>query len=171
MKTAALVPLEEYLATTYHPDCDYVEGEVVERNLGELDHSDIQSEIVRFFRNHRKQWNTYAYVEQRVQISARRFRVPDVCVVLGKPPEQIFRQPPFICIEVLSKDDSLESTQQRIDDYLTFGVRYVWVINPRNRRAWVYETDRIYEAKDGILRTENPSFEVPLPELFAELDQ
>src|SRR5258708_39435130 len=77
MKTAALVPLEEYLNTTYNPDCDYVDGEVVERNLGEQDHSDIQSELVHFFRTRRKQWSVYAYVEQRVQVAPRRFRVPD----------------------------------------------------------------------------------------------
>jgi len=61
--------------------------------------------------------------------------------------------------------------QDRIDDYLKFGVRYVWVINPRSRRAWVHTSEGIHEAKDGILRTENPAFEVPLLELFAELDQ
>src|SRR5260370_611219 len=122
MKTAALVPLEEYLDTTYDPDCDYVDGEIVERNLGEQDHSDIQSELVHFFRTRRRTWKTYAYVEQRVQVAARRFRVPDVCVVVGeKPKGPIFREPPFICIEVLSKDDTLESTQDRIDDYLRFG--------------------------------------------------
>ena len=31
----ALVPLEEYLRTTYHPDCEWVDGEVKERNVGE----------------------------------------------------------------------------------------------------------------------------------------
>ena len=172
MKTAALVPLEEYLRTTYEPDCDYVDGEVIERNLGEQDHSDIQSELVYYFRTRRREWKTYAYVEQRVQVSARRFRVPDVCVVAGqKPKDPIFREPPFICIEVLSKDDSLESTQARIDDYLNFGVRYVWVINPRSRRAWVYTKEGIHEAKDGILRTENPALVVPLAELFAGIEE
>jgi Uma2 family endonuclease len=171
MKTAALVPLEEYLDTTYNPDCDYVDGEVVERNVGEQDHSDIQSELVYFFRTRRRTWKTYAYVEQRVQVAARRYRIPDVCVVLGKPKaDPIFHEPPFICIEVLSKKDSPRSTQERIDDYLKFGVRYVWVINPRSRRAWVHTAEGNHEAKDGILRTENPAFEVRLLELFAELD-
>jgi hypothetical protein len=54
MKTAALIPVEEYLRTVYRPDCDYVDGEVLERNLGELDHSDLQSEFVHYFRGHRR---------------------------------------------------------------------------------------------------------------------
>ena len=35
--------LAEYLRTSYHPDCDYVDGEVQERNLGEFDHAAIQA--------------------------------------------------------------------------------------------------------------------------------
>jgi len=35
MSTRAPVSVEEYLATTYDPDCDYVDGEPLERNMGE----------------------------------------------------------------------------------------------------------------------------------------
>ncbi|HLI64222.1 MAG TPA: hypothetical protein VKV05_12550 [Terriglobales bacterium] len=39
MATAAQhrVTIEEYLRSCYRPDCDYVDGELQERNLGELD--------------------------------------------------------------------------------------------------------------------------------------
>src|SRR5580698_471145 len=172
MKTAALIPVEEYLRTTYDPDCDYVDGEVQERNLGELDHSDLQSEFVHYFRMRRRKWKTYAFVEQRVQVSKTRFRIPDVCVVVGnKPTEPIFRTPPFICIEILSPEDRMARVQDRIDDYLKFGVRYVWVVNPENRRVWVYTQAGSTEVKDGTLRTENPSLTVSLAEIFAGLDE
>jgi Uma2 family endonuclease len=167
MKAATLVPVEEYLRTTYHPDCDYVDGEVRERNVGERDHGKVQRQLILYFGNRAKQWNLNIYPEQRVQVSARRFRIPDVCIVVGPEPEdQIFRDPPFICIEILSKDDTLDQMQEKIDDFLRFGVRYVWVINPRNRRAWAYTTDGSREIKDGFLRTENPDLEIPLGELF-----
>jgi Uma2 family endonuclease len=172
MKTAALVPVEEYLRTTYDPDCDYVDGEVLERNLGELEHSDLQSEFVYYFRVHRRKWKTYAFVEQRVQVSKTRFRIPDVCVIVGeKPRDPIFRTPPFICIEVLSPEDRMARVLERIDDYLKFGVRYVWLINPENRRVWVYTRAGCTEVLDGILRTENPALTVPLEEIFAGLDE
>lgn len=167
MKAATLVPLEEYLRTTYDPDCDYVDGEVLERNVGERDHSKVQRELILYFGTRAKQWNLHVFPEQRVQVSARRLRIPDVCVVIGpEPADQIFRDPPFICIEVLSKDDRLDQMQEKIDDFLRFGVRYVWLINPRNRRAWVYTADGSREIKDGVLRTENPSLAIPLAELF-----
>jgi Uma2 family endonuclease len=171
MKSATLVSVEEYLRTSYRPDCDYVDGEVLERNVGERDHSKLQREFILYFGTRAKKLGINVFPEQRVQVSARRFRIPDVCVVVGpEPDEQIFHQPPFICIEVLSKKDTVNSVQSRVDDYLKFGVPYVWVFDPFNRRAWTYTADGNREVKDAILRTENPSIEVSLAEIFAGLD-
>ena len=104
-------------------------------------------------------------------MSGARFRIPDVCVVLGtKPTEQTLTTPPLICVEILSKDDRMASMQEKIDDYLKFGVRHVWIVDPRSRRAWIYTKDGRHEAKDGILRTENPEIELPLPEIFQALE-
>jgi len=171
MKTEASVSVDEYLETSYEPDCDYVDGELQERNVGERDHSEIQGEVFFFFRQRQGKWKTFPFLEQRIQISARRFRVPDVCVYVGaKPAEQIFRTPPFICIEILSPEDRVERIQQRIDDYLSFGVPHIWVINPRSRRAWTYSKEGSREVFDGFLRTERPDFEIPLADIFAALD-
>jgi Uma2 family endonuclease len=170
MPTSALVSVEEYLNSIYHPDCDYVDGRVVERNLGELDHSDLQTEIAVYFRLRRKQWGVHAFVEQRVQVSPTRFRIPDVCVTLGpKPTEQIFRTPPFLAIEVLSKKDRKREVQEKIEEFLRFGVPCVWVIDPRSQEGWEHTTAGIHPATNGILRTRNPDLELPLPEIFAAL--
>ena len=40
-----LVGVEEYLSTVYRPDCDYLDGVVVERNLGQFDHADLQGAL------------------------------------------------------------------------------------------------------------------------------
>jgi len=170
MGSRTLVSVEEYLRTSYRPDCDYVDGEIVERNLGELDHSDLQGEIVTYFRTRLRKGGVFAYAEQRVQVSPTRFRIPDVCVLTCKPAEQIFRTPPFIAIEILSKDDRISQMQERIDDYLNFDVRYVWLIDPRTHRAWIHTKAGSHESKDGILRTEDPAVELPLPEIFHALE-
>ncbi len=165
------VSIEKYLRTSYRPDCDYVDGEVLERNSGERDHSELQREFIVYLHSRAKHWGIHVFPEQRVQVSATRFRIPDVCVVVGKEPqEQIFREPPFICIEILSRDDRQMRIEDRIDDYLKFGVLYVWVINPVSRRVWTYSASGIKEVTDGMLRTENPAIEVPLNEIFAGLD-
>ncbi|MBZ5674700.1 MAG: Uma2 family endonuclease [Acidobacteriia bacterium] len=172
MKSAALISVAEYLRTAYSPDCDYVDGEVQERNLGARDHSTLQGEFLYYFRSRKKEWKVLVYPEQRVQVSPTRFRIPDVCVYVGEgPKDQIFRTPPFICIEVLSPEDRTTKFQQRIDDYLKFGVQYIWVIDPATRRAWVHTKEGVHEAKNGILQTENPTLTVPLSEIFAALDE
>ncbi len=75
---AALVSLEEYLHTSYRPDCDYVDGEVRERNLGEIEHSSTQAEIVFYLRSRNPAYKRRVLTEQRVQVTIRRFRIPDV---------------------------------------------------------------------------------------------
>ena len=121
MPTGTLISVEEYLATSYRPDCDYVDGRIEERNLGELDHSSLQTAVVAYFFARRKKWDITAVVEQRVQVSPTRVRVPDVSVVPGKTAEQIFRTPPFICVEILSPKDLMQRVRERIEDYLKMG--------------------------------------------------
>jgi Uma2 family endonuclease len=165
MVTGSLVSINEYLSTSYDPDCDYVDGVIEQRNLGKNDHADLQTSIVVCFRNRRKEWGVYAVVEQRVQVSPTRFRVPDVCVVLGeRPNEQIFHTPPFICIEILSPEDRLSRVQERMSDYLYFGVSYVWLLDPETRKAYRWTMEGMHEVKE--LRTENPQIVIPLSDLF-----
>ncbi|HYA18585.1 MAG TPA: Uma2 family endonuclease [Bryobacteraceae bacterium] len=166
MSVATAVSVAEYLNTTYRPDCDYLEGELLERNVGELDHSRLQTLISVWLGNREKQSGIFVLTEMRVQVKSRRFRVPDVLAVKGgRPATRILTEPPFLCIEILSPEDSFAEMQERIDDYLAFGVRYVWVINPKNRKAFIYSANSIHEAKDGVLTTTDPDIRLNLAEL------
>ena len=161
------ISVEEYLATSYRPDCDYVDGRVEERNWGEWDHSSLQAAVAAYFFARRKQWNISVATEQRVQVKPQRFRIPDVCVVLGEPGEQILTRPPFLCIEILSPEDGMSRMEQRIDDYLAMGVPHVWLLDPASRRAYVATKETgLREWKEAVLRTENPALELPLGEVF-----
>jgi Uma2 family endonuclease len=163
-----LVSVEEYLGTSYPDgDCEYVDGEIVERNVGEIDHSDLQSRILIYLATHYPQF--WAGVEVRGQVNARRFRVPDVTLVAGpKPAGKIITAPPHLVVEVLSPDDRAAEVQEKIDDYLAFGIPYVWVVNPRTGRGYVHTTEAAREAKDGILRAADPAIELPLHELLGK---
>lgn len=165
MSTVSVVPLAEYLETSYRPDCEYLEGELLERNAGEWDHSRLQMLLSDFLFSREKEWGILVVTEQRVQVKARRFRVPDILVLTGPPTGPIIKEPPFLCIEILSPSDRMGEMQDRIDDYLDFGVRYVWLIDPRKRRAFLYTSEGVQEVKDGILCTSNPDIRVSLAEL------
>ena len=55
--------------------------------------------------------------------------------------------------------------QDRIHDYLDFGVRYVWLIDPKTGLTYVHTADSVQEVKDGILTTKDPDIRVALSEL------
>ena len=162
---ATLVPVEEYLSTNYDPDCEYVDGEIVERNLGEKTHSRIQRRLTVHLDPVTKELGMEVLPEQRVQVSATRFRIPDV-IVLRESDERIVTSPPFICIEVLSKDDTMQYMQEKIDDYLRFGVPYIWIVNPRNKKGYVVTQAGMLEATSGTLETKDPVISLPLSILF-----
>jgi len=42
---ALRLSVREYVATNYHPDREYLDGTLVERNVGERDHSRIQTDL------------------------------------------------------------------------------------------------------------------------------
>jgi Uma2 family endonuclease len=165
MPTSEPISVGEYLHTSYSPDCDYLDGLVMERNLGEWGHANLQGALIAFFWTRRKQWNIQALPECRVQVAPTRFRIPDVCVILGQEEQEpILRKPPFICIEVLSSEDRRSRVQERINDYLAFGVPHVWIVDPRTRRGYHCTPEAMTET--AVFRTENPELVVPLDVVF-----
>ncbi len=167
MAAATQISVEEYLKTTYRPDRDYVDGEVLERNVGERDHSQPQALLAAYFLGRKNEWRLWALTEQRVQVTSHRFRIPDVCVLQPDAPyEQIVSTPPLICIEILSKDDSFASIVDRLDDYISMGVANIWVIDPHKRRAYTYNADGTIEATNSELCIANSNISVPLASIF-----
>jgi Uma2 family endonuclease len=167
MGAATLVSVEDYLRTSYSPDREYIDGRIVERNLGELTHGRIQRRLIVYFDLRSKELGIEVVPEQRVQVSPTRFRVPDVTVVkTSQKLGEIFTVPPHLCIEILSKDDTLDYMQEKIDDYLRFGVPYVWIINPRLRKGYVATQSGLVEAVSGVLETSDPDIRFSVADLF-----
>lgn len=166
------VSVEEYLASSYRPDCDYIDGEVQERNLGEKEHAAIQRFLVILFGTKNHDWNIEVYPELRVQVSANNYRVPDVTVTrAGLEWERILRTPALLFIEILSPEDTLSRIRRRVDDYLRFGTENVWVIDPELRKAYVCSATGFQEPEGGVLTVAGTPIRVVLSELFAELDR
>jgi Uma2 family endonuclease len=164
MSARTLIPVEEYLASSYEPDCDYVDGHIEERNVGERTHSRLQGRLIVFLGQIS---GIEILPEMRVQVKPNRFRVPDICVVTESSDEEVLTRPPFLCIEILSPEDRMSRMEQRIQDYLEMGVPYVWLVDPHTRQAYcATPADGLREVKTGVLTTANPLIEVPLNELF-----
>jgi len=169
MATSTLIPVSEYLATAYRPDCDYVDGQVQERNSGELDHSDLQRQLILLLASEK---GIRVNPELRVQVSANRFRVPDLCVMSADAPrEQVVRSVPLLCIEILSPEDTLSRMVERVHDFLKMGVRQVWIFDPRLRTAMVCEGTAMVEHTSGQLVLPGTEVTLELAEVFRVLDE
>jgi len=84
MATKTLVTVEEYLTTSTVPTATMSTERYWSAIWGEREHSYIQAALVSYFFARRKAWNLEVYPEQRVQVRENRFRIPDICVVLGR---------------------------------------------------------------------------------------
>jgi Uma2 family endonuclease len=172
MATAALIPVSEYLQTTYRPDRDYVDGELKERNVGEQPHGDLQMILGTIFRNNRLTWGVRPLGDTRVQVTPTRYRIPDICVVRNTDPKDaIIRFVPLLCIEILSKDDRLIELQERVDDYAQMGVEKIWAIDPWKRHGYYAGRRGFTQPEDGVLRIDGTPITISLVGVFAELDE
>ncbi len=172
MATAIYIPLSEYLQTVYRPDCDYVDGEVLERNLGEQFHAAIQKVIAAIFFINRSTWHLRSLTEQRVQVSSTRYRVPDICAV---PSNELFVPilftPPVLCVEVLSPEDRFQRVVTRVQDYRTMGVQHIWIIDPESRECWTIDSDGgALPMLDDAFTISGTPVRVAVSDIFEEID-
>jgi Uma2 family endonuclease len=154
MSATHLVSVEEYLHSTYEPDAEYVEGKIVHRSMPQKPHSKVQGYFYRTLYELAHPLGYEVWVDQRIRTQAepRRYRVPDVCVTSGEPPEDIFTEPPFLCVEVLSPDDAAVELRTKIHECLVFGVTHVWIVDPSTRLGEIHTRVAILRVEDGLFR-------------------
>ncbi len=170
--TQTLVPVEEYLRTSYRPDCDFVDGLVLERNMGEKPHARLEIFFSRVFAPYEDALGFETLVEQRLQTQPTHFRIPDVMLIAVPNPDRlIIRTAPLLCIEILSSEDRMSSIQERVSEYAKMGCGTSWVVDPWRRLAFV-------AGPDGLLRPEADRLTLPdtpvalsVVTIFAELDR
>lgn len=169
---ATQLSLEEYLHTSYRPDCDYVDGELEERNVGETKHGLLQVEVAFWFRSHKSEWNIRVITELRTRVGRTRVRIPDVSVAYDDEAikEQVRTTPPLIAIEILSPEDRLNRIIVRLQDYLAMGVENLWVLDPMERVAYTYTSDGLKLIEAPRLTIPNSPIYLDLPEIFSALD-
>ena len=165
------VPVEEYLTTMYHPDCEYVDGRVEERNVGEFEHGRLELQLGRFFMDREKLWSIIVVPECRLQVAPDHFRIPDVMVLrAGTKFSRIVREAPLVCIEVLSPEDTWQRMRERLNDYLALGVEHVWCFDPEAREARRYTADGFILVREPELVVAGTEIRVNVAEVFSVLD-
>ncbi len=156
MATTTLVSIEDYLQnTSFHPDVEYIDGELRERPMVVSAHGKVQSLISHWFYE-REEWGLDVGVEVRTRVTPSRVRLPDVVVdYAGRWPETLV-DPPLIVIEILSPYDTYTATQRLAQDYLAMGIPNIWLLDPETctarhckKTAWI-EANRLEVAGTDI---------------------
>ncbi len=161
------VTLREYLSTTYHPDCDYVDGHLQERNFGDFDHATLQAEILFLLTVNAAEWNIEPLPELRLQVSATNFRIPDIMVLRADHNvDRIVREAPLLCIEVLSPEDTFKRLNEKVADYLTLGVQHIWAFDPSSREAYLCDANGFHKIAVPELTVPGTPIRVALSDVF-----
>ena len=166
---SSLIPVEEYLRTTSDPDCEYVDGVIEERPVGEYDHATWQAILVTFFTARQDQLGINARPELRVQVAHRRFRVPDVTLLSRKAPrEQIITHAPLAVFEILSPEDTMTRMLEKLGDYERMGIAAIWLIEPTKQLFYRYSQGQL--TLGTMFELPGTSFTVAFSEIAALAD-
>lgn len=170
--STTITPLDYYLHETWDPDREYVNGEILERNMGEKDHAAWQAALMAALREYRPSANIRIYPELRLRTAPGSYRIPDVMAIdRNAPDEQIITHPPLLCVEILSPEDRLSRMEERIAEYFRMGVRAVWVIDPRKQSAYQCEGPEFSQWRPATTLTiPNTPVRIELTALLADLD-
>jgi Uma2 family endonuclease len=170
MAAATQIALSEYLQTTYHPDQEYVDGELRERNVGKTDHARVQALLAIALGSHEQEWKIVVTTEHRMRVSPTRIRIPDVTLVRpGGLSEEILSLPPLCVIEILSPEDTYSDTQEKAFDYRRMGVENIWLIDPRTRSGQASTPEGWRDTME--LSIPGSPIRLDLTDLFRRLDE
>jgi len=158
MAVAELVSAEQYLHMSFEHDAEFVDGRIVARPMPTFEHSSVQGFLIRELWAICQRLSMLAMPEQRVQIRTDRFRVSDVCVLSERPAgpfgRRIVTVPPYLCIEILSPEDTATEAMDKVREYLAFGVQWVWVIDPVSLSGHVHSQTSVANIEDRIFSTD-----------------
>jgi Uma2 family endonuclease len=160
MAVAPAIPrisTEEYLTAGYHPEVEYVDGVLVERDVPTISHSLLQAILIGYLRLYGKQFRFAALSEARTRIIERaRYRVPDVLLCpVPLPTGKIVDSIPWAVIEILSPDDRLSEQLARFRDYKQIGVLHMVLLDPEDLAAYRFDEN------GSLLQTQFASLDLP----------
>jgi Uma2 family endonuclease len=166
--TTNQITLEAYLNSIFHPDMEYVDGELKERNVGSYEHSRLQALITQWFGNSESAWGVQVVTEQRTRTSDTNILIPDVALLPRGPQPRVIAEPPILAVEILSPEDRYSEMTVKIRKFLQWGVRSVWIVDPDEPVGQMWTAPLVCTAGE-TLTVEGTQIYLELAELFKAL--
>lgn len=162
--------------------CELVDGVLVEKTVGFVE-SLLAARLITILGSFVSERNLgiITGADGTVRLAAGLVRIPDAAFFSWDrlPGRSIPREPipdlaPDLAVEVLSKGNTKQEMDRKLQDYFTAGVRAVWYIDPEKRTVRVFTDPEqaVLLREKGILEGGDvlPGLSLPLSELFRDLE-
>jgi Uma2 family endonuclease len=138
--STTLMPVKEYIQRFVEggekPACEYLDGILLPKGMGSRDHGRVQRRLLRLLEKFQQ---FEAIPELHSRIREGEFRIPDVVVERIPVSEDDYpAKPVYLCIEIVSPDQSDDQLLEKCEHYHAWGTPYCWVINPETKKLWEY---------------------------------
>lgn len=128
--------------------CELVEGEIVRMCPGGVRHSAVTVNVVYLFERYNREFKLGRVLSNEAGMVVKQgpdtVRGADVLFISCKRLpgsedwEGFLRHPPELIVEVLSADSSWKKMEEKVAEYLAFGVDLVWVADPQTLSVRVF---------------------------------
>jgi Uma2 family endonuclease len=178
MATRTMMTLEQYLAL---PDdgCrhEYNRGVLIKVPAAKHGHGRIIANLIASLDPLVRQTGLgRVYGQEGFELDAPDLiRIPDVAFVRMEREQatgdnEWLQGAPDLAVEVVSPSNDPEDLAEKIEQYLEFGAREVWIVYPRNRQVQVHTPGdgwRVLRSGDALSSPMFPNWQLTVDELFA----
>ncbi|HLW76247.1 MAG TPA: Uma2 family endonuclease [Bryobacteraceae bacterium] len=134
MASKALFTPEQYLATHFEREPEYVHGELVERSLPKKKHGRTQLRLCVLLGS-----AGFGCTELRVKLAEDLYRIPDFILYESEPDGDPPPAPPLLVVEIYSPDDRMRDVTQKLEDYRAWGAQNIWLVDPYARKVHLFD--------------------------------
>jgi Uma2 family endonuclease len=105
-----------------------------------------------------------AYMAMGYLLADGSYLIPDISIThADQPCGRYLEGSPALAVEVVSESNTAGEMMRRVRTFLAGGSREVWVIYPRERQVWIYQSARQAQAYSGKFQSDLlPGIEIDL---------
>lgn len=159
--------------------CELIRGEVVPVHASFGEHGEIAMNIAGPLDYHVRQHRLGRVYAAETGFTIERepdtVRAPDIAFIrrerIPPPPRRFMNIPPDLIAEVISSHDRYSEVYQKVQQWVDFGARLVWVADPANKTVTAYHPDgsaRVHHQGETLEPGDVvPGFTLSIDEVFA----
>ena len=174
-----LITGEELLAMGDIGPCELIDGRLVPMSPTGGRHGIIESRLGSvlsvFVQQHHLGWVLTGEVGIYIRRNPDHVRGADILFLSRErwpdgPPEGFLEGVPDLLVEIMSPNDRWQEVRQKIAEYFSIGVRWVWIVEPENQAVLVFRSSTDFQqiGAEDLLVGEGPleGFTLPVASLM-----